>query len=86
MRAFIKRRSDTYDERLKSFTGSRERFLELELEAIEKEAERMNNDFETDVMNTLNQYTVDGLSGYHEAIKVDDFIKVISELKEKLNI
>lgn len=86
MRAFIKRRSNSYDERFQNFTGSRERFLELELEAIEREAERMKNDFESIIMDTLNNYIVDGVSGDHDVIQVSSFNDILSELREKLNV
>jgi hypothetical protein len=80
MRAFIKRRSDSYDERFKNFTGSKERFLELELEAIEREADRMKNDFESMVIDTLNNYVVDGVSGDHEVIQVNSNIQQFNNI------
>jgi len=86
MKAFIEKRSNTYPERLKNFTGSRERFLELEIEAIEKEATRQEKEFDNIVTETLNKFVVDGLSGDHEAIQIHSFESIVNELRIKLNI
>lgn len=86
MKAFIFKRTETYKERFENFSGSRERFLELELEAIEKEADRISKIFETEVMESLNEKAKDGWSAYHECVSVDDFIFIIKDLKFKLGI